>query len=59
MADNKKEGKMEIQKLEYLKNQKSFFNDIKRIFYNSSRAIFIIFLGLSLSERSKKREHKL
>ena len=26
MADGKKEGKMEIQKIEYLENEKSFFD---------------------------------
>ena len=34
MADRKKEGKMEIQNFEYLENEKSFFNEIKSIFYS-------------------------
>ena len=29
-----KEGKMEIQKLEYLKNEKSFSDEIKNIFHS-------------------------
>ena len=39
MADRKKEGKMEIQNFEYLENEKSFFNEIKSIFYSFWRAI--------------------
>ena len=35
MADReKKKGKREIQKLEYLKNEKSFLNEIKNIFHS-------------------------
>ena len=34
-----KEGKMEIQKLEYLKNEKSFSDEIKNIFHSFWRAI--------------------
>ena len=29
-----KEGKMEIQKFEYLKNEKSFLDEIKNIFHS-------------------------
>ena len=32
MADKEKEGKMEIQKFEHLKNEKSFLDEIKNIF---------------------------
>ena len=32
MADREKEGKVEIQKFEYLENEKSFFDEIKTIF---------------------------
>ena len=41
MADRekKKEGKTEIQKFEYLKNEKSFLNEIKNIFRSFWRAI--------------------
>ena len=31
MADREKEGKAEIQKFEYLKNEKSFLDKIKNI----------------------------
>ena len=35
MADSeKKEGKTEKQKFEYLKNKKSFLDDIKKIFHS-------------------------
>ena len=35
MADReKKEGKVEIQKFEYLENEKSFLDEIKRIFHS-------------------------
>ena len=34
MADGKKEGKTEIQKLEYLENEKSFLDEIKNIFHS-------------------------
>ena len=43
MADRKKEGKMEIQKLEYLENEKSFVDEIKNI--------FIVFEGLPFGEK--------
>ena len=32
MADREKERKMEIQKFEYLENEKSFLDEIKNIF---------------------------
>ena len=35
----KKEGKMGIQKSEYLENKKSFLDETKSIFHNYSRAI--------------------
>ena len=35
----KKECKMEIQKSEYLKNEKSFLEEIKNIFHSFERAI--------------------
>ena len=34
MADREKEGRMEIQKFQYLKNENSLFDKIKTIFYN-------------------------
>ena len=34
-----KEGKMEIQKLEYLENEKSFLDEIKNVFHSFWRAI--------------------
>ena len=34
MADREKEGKTEIQKFEYLENEKSFLDEIKSIFHN-------------------------
>ena len=34
MADRGKEGKREIQKFEYLENEKSFLDEIKNIFRN-------------------------
>ena len=33
MADGEKEGKTEIQKSEYLENEKSFLDEIKNIFH--------------------------
>ena len=42
---------MEIQKLEYLENKKSFLEEIKKHF-------FIVFQGLSFGEKIKNR-HKL
>ena len=44
MADGEKEGKTEIQKFEYLDNEKSFLDEIK---------FFIVFEGLSFSEKYK------
>ena len=32
-------GKLEIQKFEYLENEKSFLDDVKSIFHNYLRAI--------------------
>ena len=50
MADReKKEEKAEIQKLEYLKNEKSFLDEIKRIFQNY----------LSRRKKMKNSRHKL
>ena len=34
MADGEKEGKVEIQKFEYLKNEKSFLDEIKSILHS-------------------------
>ena len=34
MADGEKEGKMEIQKSEYLENEKNFLDEIKNIFHS-------------------------
>ena len=34
MADRGKKGKMEIQKFEYLQNEKSFLDEIKNIFHS-------------------------
>ena len=39
MADGKKEGEMEIQKFEYLENEKSFLDEIINIFHSFWRAI--------------------
>ena len=39
MADGGKEGKMEIQKFEYLESGKSFLDEIKIIFHSFLRAI--------------------
>ena len=41
---------MEIQKFEYLENEKSFLDDIRSIFHN--------FLGLSPSKKKKKKKKK-
>ena len=35
----KKEGKTEIQKFEYLENEKSFLDEVKNIFHSFWRAI--------------------
>ena len=43
MADREKEGKIEVQKSVYLKNEKSFLDEIK--------IFFIIFEGLSFNEK--------
>ena len=43
MADRVKEGKTEIQKFEYLENEKSFLDEIK--------TFFIVFEGLSFGEK--------
>ena len=34
MADGEKEGKTEIQKSEYLENEKSYLDEIKNIFHS-------------------------
>ena len=34
MGDKEKEGNMEIEKLEYLKNENSFLGEIKNIFHS-------------------------
>ena len=34
MADGEEEGKTEIQKPEYLKNQNSFLDEIKNVFHS-------------------------
>ena len=34
MADREKEGKTEIQKFEYLRNKKSFLDEMKNTFYS-------------------------
>ena len=39
MADREKEGKTEIQKLEYLEKEKSFLDEIKSIYHNYLRGI--------------------
>ena len=39
MADREKEGKTEIQKIEYFKNEKSFLDEAKNIFHSFWRAI--------------------
>ena len=45
MADREKLGKTKMQEFEYLKNQKSFLDDIK--------TFFIVFEGLSFGENLK------
>ena len=45
MAKREKEGKTEIQKFEYFKNEKSFLDEIKNIFHS--------FQGLSFGEKQK------
>ena len=39
MADRGKEGKTEIQKIEYVYNEKSFSDEIKNIFHSFWQAI--------------------
>ena len=39
MVDREKGEKMELQKCEYLENEKSFSVEIKRVFHNYLRAI--------------------
>ena len=38
MSNWEKKGKMEIRKFEYLEKEKSFLDEIKRIFHNYLRA---------------------
>ena len=40
MADRGKEGKTEIQKIEYVDNEKSFSDEIKNIFHSFDRLSF-------------------
>ena len=49
MADGNKEGKSKIQKFEYLKNEKSFLDEIKNIFYRFWRAIIWIWWKIKIS----------
>ena len=51
MTDREKEGRMEIQKFEYLKSKKRFLDEKK--------AFFIVFEGLSFGEKIKNSGHKL
>ena len=39
MADREKEGKTEIEKFEYLENEKGFSDEIKNILHSFWRAI--------------------
>ena len=39
MSDREKWGKTEIQKFEYLENNKSFLDEIKNIFHSFRRAM--------------------
>ena len=39
MADREKDGKMGMQKFEYLENKKSFLDEIKAIFHSSRRVV--------------------
>ena len=49
MADREKKGRTEIQKIEFLEDEKSFLNEIK--------SFFIVSEGLSFGE--KNSVHKL
>ena len=40
VKEREKERKTEIQKFEYLENEKSFLDEIKNIFHSFGRAIF-------------------
>ena len=46
MAEREKEGKMELQKSEFLENEKSFLDEIKKTF-------FTVFELLSFGEKYK------
>ena len=49
MADReKKNGKMETQKIKYLENEKSSLDEIKNIFHS-----FFFFEGLSFGDKKK------
>ena len=52
MADSEKEGKREIQKFEYLENEKSFSDVIKSIFYNFLRAIIWLKTKTKIANKS-------
>ena len=41
MSDREKKGKMEIQKFEYLENEKSFLDEIKNISYSFQTAMIL------------------
>ena len=47
----KQEGKMEVQTLEYLQEERSFFGKMESIFHNFLRALF--------DRKSKNNKHKL
>ena len=47
MVEKEKKGKTEIQKFEYIKNKKSFLDEIKSIFHNH--------LWLSFEEKNEKK----
>ena len=55
MADGKKEEKTTIQKIQYLKNEKSFLHEIKNIFRSFWRAI----IWLKIKKLIKNSGHKL
>ena len=44
-----KDGKTEIQKIEYLENEKSFLDEIKNIFHSFGRAI--IWLKIKIDKK--------
>ena len=59
MADREKiEGKLEIQKFEYLENEKRFLDEIKSIFQSYLRAVKKLFISGDLNKKERAQALK-